>query len=386
MNTKPYAELRRKLQFERATLTNISGFYINERREIAATFEEDLTTLGEEEGGKLLGIFRKLLSGKPDRNGFYVNFPASAVAAGEPAYALLQSLRESALGDASLREALADRIRESMDMEGDYLILMAYDVYDLYDKSDDALGGGEKFSRDMYRHFYVAICPAKLPKAPLTFSLQKEKFVNMSLGYAVGAPEVGFLFPAFTDRSTDLYGALYYNRSRTEVHAGFYQAMFGLSPLPAPAEQKERFTALMTETLGEDCTLDTYCAVREELKTLTAGDEEGGRKGDPYVSPREVGFALERTGLEKERVTRFEQEMKETFQNQNALLVSNLLELDKLVLEVDGTATIQVNKEKTALVSVRRVDGANALVIKLDGALTANGFPLNESVTEALSE
>ncbi|MGX8699280.1 MAG: DUF4317 family protein [bacterium] len=375
MNTKPYAALKRKLRFDRTTLTNLVGYYINENREVVASFEEDIVTLGEEEGTKLLGIFKKLLSGKSDRNGFYVGFPTSAVREKEAGYALLAALRETALEDAGLREALVERIRENLELEGDYLILMAYDVYDVFDKSEDALPG-EKSSRDQFRHYYVAICPAKLPKTPLTFSVQKEKFVSASLGSVVGAPEVGFLFPAFTDGATDLYGALYYNKSRAETHEGFYRAMFGTDPAPAPDEQKESFTRLVSDTLGDDCTYDTYCAVREELKSLTAGDEESGRKGDPYVSPHEVGFALERTGLEKERVERFEREMKEEFQGQSALLASNLLELEKLTLEIEGTAVIQLSKEKAALLEVRQVDGMNCVVLKVDGPLTVNGFPV----------
>lgn len=378
MNTKPYSELKKKLKYDRATITNISGFYVNEKKEIIASFDEDLSTLGEEEGTKVLNLFKKVLSGRPDRNGFYLSFPASAVRDGEPTYTLLSELRNTRLEDESLTGTLADRIKSSLDLEGDYLILMAYDTYDVISRSADALEPTEVYSSEMFRYFIVAVCPAKLPKSPLTFSVQKEKFVDISLGYTVGMPEVGFMFPAFTDGATDIYGALYYNKSRAVNHEGFCKAVFGVEPTLAPDEQKESFNRIVTETLGDECTFDTYCAIRDELNTLTAANEETGKKGDPYVSPREVGFALERSGVDAEKTKKLETRMKEEFQGQNAILASNIVELDKLIIDIEGTATIQLNKEKTALLDVKTVDGAKCVVIKLDGELTVNGVPLKK--------
>ena len=55
--------------------------------------------------------------------------------------------------------------------------------------------------------------------------------------WVVGKPELGFLFPAFNDRSTDLHGALYYSKNVNDLHDSFMEQLLGC-PLPLPAHIK----------------------------------------------------------------------------------------------------------------------------------------------------
>lgn len=70
----------------------------------------------------------------------------------------------------------------------------------------------------MYSYILCSICPVKLGKNALTFDGKESVFRNLSANWLVGAPEAGFLFPAFDDRRTNLYGALYYTRDASENH------------------------------------------------------------------------------------------------------------------------------------------------------------------------
>ena len=64
----------------------------------------------------------------------------------------------------------------------------------------------------------------------------------------VGQPELGFLFPAFNDRSTDLHSTLYYSKDSDDLHDAFIEQMLGC-PLPLPAGyQKESFQTIIEET------------------------------------------------------------------------------------------------------------------------------------------
>ena len=49
---------------------------------------------------------------------------------------------------------------------------------------------------------------------------------NLEADWVVSAPETGFLFPSFDDRSTNLYNALYYTRDIGENHPDFVNAIF----------------------------------------------------------------------------------------------------------------------------------------------------------------
>jgi hypothetical protein len=59
------------------------------------------------------------------------------------------------------------------------------------------------------------------------------------------------MFPAFDDRKTNIYSALFYTRSLSESHSEFTENVFGKeAPMP-PAVQKATFNECLAETLAE---------------------------------------------------------------------------------------------------------------------------------------
>ena len=66
-----------------------------------------------------------------------------------------------------------------------------------------------------------AICPVTLSKPGLGY-LEKEQRIGARIrDWVVGAPETGFLFPAFNDRSTDIHSTLFYTKNTKEPHSEF---------------------------------------------------------------------------------------------------------------------------------------------------------------------
>ena len=93
MNKKEISEIRRRLNPERAALRRIRGCYVNNNREIVSMFSQSPNTMPEEEWEKYLAIFRKTLSGTPDRNLVNIEFSAEQVRESEE-HALLMELRD----------------------------------------------------------------------------------------------------------------------------------------------------------------------------------------------------------------------------------------------------------------------------------------------------
>ena len=68
----------------------------------------------------------------------------------------------------------------------------------------------------------------------------------------LSAPEIGFMFPSFDDRTANIYKSLYYTRNVSEAQEAFVQSVFG-TEIPMPAtEQKETFQSILSETIAED--------------------------------------------------------------------------------------------------------------------------------------
>ena len=67
---------------------------------------------------------------------------------------------------------------------------------------------------------------------------------------------MGFMFPCFDDRTTNIYGALYYSKF-LEIHEELIQALFNaLSHRFAPRSRKMPFGGALSEALEEECSLE----------------------------------------------------------------------------------------------------------------------------------
>ncbi len=273
MNEKEIGELRRRFRPDRSSITHVRGCYVNEAKEIISQFDQSLAMMTQEESEKFLALLRKTMSGGIGKNLVDISFETQQVVSGEE-HRLLMALRNSKLQDEGAVQALFQRCINALELEGNYLILLAHDTYDVPfrskdgDKQDDA-GNGEVFS-----YILCSICPVKPTKPALSYHVQANEFREFKMDHLVSAPELGFLFPAFDERSTNLYSALYYTKDPADIHAAFVDAVFRTPP-PMPAvEQKESFQSVLGEALGEECSFEVVQSVHEQLCGLIQEHKE----------------------------------------------------------------------------------------------------------------
>ena len=89
-----------------------------------------------------------------------------------------------------------------------YVIMLGSESYDVPFKSkDDAIQADN--SDETYTYLLCAICPVKQLQPKLHYIPEDKEFHDGGMAHVVCAPELGFLFPAFDDRSTNIYNALY---------------------------------------------------------------------------------------------------------------------------------------------------------------------------------
>ena len=82
--------------------------------------------------------------------------------------------------------------------------------------------------------------------------------------------------PAFDDRATNLYGALYYIKNTDNSYEEFVSAVFNLQP-PMPAgTQRETFREVLTDALEDECSVN----VVQNVHTASAGARSDAQ-GDP---------------------------------------------------------------------------------------------------------
>ena len=105
MTNKEIGELRRRMKPDRTNLTAVYGCYVASSGEVLSTFREPFGLMAEEDKEKYLAIFRRALSGTPDRNLLDLSFSTKQVADSDE-HRLLMRLRETALDDEQARQQL----------------------------------------------------------------------------------------------------------------------------------------------------------------------------------------------------------------------------------------------------------------------------------------
>lgn len=370
MNEKEVGELRRRFKSEKSSITHIFGCYVNDSRQILAEFDQSLGMMTEEEQDRLLTLLRKSLSGGVGKNLVDLSFPTQEVASGT-AHRLLMRLRGSKLQDAEAVHTLYETISQNLSLDGDYLILLGCDAYDVPWRGKDGQDQDEAGS-EVFTYLVCSICPVKQTKPGLRYDRHENQCHERVLDWLISAPELGFLFPAFDGRSTNLYGALLYTRGAAETYPELIDAVFH-SEAPMPAQsQKESFRSLLGDSLGADCRIEVVQAVQEQLCDMMQAHKENHEREPLVVSKTTVRRILEQNGVPEEKAEAFETQYDETFGADTELPPRNLVETNKYELRT-AEVSIQVDPEHRDLVQSRVIDGVKYLLIRADGSVSLNG-------------
>ena len=122
----------------------------------------------------------------------------------------------------------------------------------------------------------------------------------------VAAPELGFLFPAFDDRTANLYNALFYSRKPDALHQEFIDAVFHTEPPMSAAEQRETFQSALCGALEEDCSMEVVQSVHDYLRQRIQ-EHKDSRDPEPLaVTAGEVSGVLRNCGVPEARVEAFQ--------------------------------------------------------------------------------
>ena len=374
MNRKEIAEIRRRLNPDKNAISCVRGCYVNEKREIVATFNRPFMAFPQEEQEKYLGIFKRTLAGIPGRNLIDIEFRPDQVMEDE-AHGLLMGLRNTALTVDAGVEQLCGKIIDSLELEGNYLILMMHDSYDVPFRHADE-HKVDVISEEIFSYIVVRVCPVKLTKPALSYFSEDNAFHSRDLEWVVAAPELGFMFPTFDDRATNIYSALYFTRDAANVHDEFIDAVFHCdAPMPA-AEQREVFQAVLEEALDDDLSFEVAQTVHEQLREMIETHNQDKAAEPLVVSRREVSGMLEACGVPEEKLAAFEEKYDAEFGQGISLSAVNIAQPKKFEVRTPDVV-VQVNPERSDLIETRIIDGFKYILIRAEEGVEVNGVNIS---------
>lgn len=369
MNKKEVSEIKKQFTQDNCSITRLCGCYVDGDKTKKTELKDAFLSLPEEEIFKYFEIFKKALSGTIGKNLINMEFPLKTEQEGGTQEFLLK-LRDSRLTDQELLEQFYDKVIASYDYGENYLILLIHAAYDIPGKASDGL---EMFdaSDEVYEYLLCCICPVNLTKPGLAYNAVENCFQNRIRDWVVDMPDIGFLFPAFTDRSADIHSLLYYTKKPEELHGMFVDELLGCTlPLTA-ATQKETFNTIVETTLGDDCDFEVVKTIHEKLTELAEA-----KKDDPEplaLDKNEVKALLLQSGADREKLEDFDTQYEVCGGNDAPLMVSNVTNTKKFEIKT-ADIVITVNPERADLVETQVIGGRRCLVIPVDDHVELNGI------------
>ena len=314
MTKKDILELKRRFKKNECTFTKLCGCYVDGQKNIVVHIQETFLNLKDEEFYKYLEIAKKALSGTVGNNLLELEFPTAEENPGGRQQ-FLMGLKESKLKNTDLLDRFYQLIIDSYDYVGNYLILIFHDAYDVITRTNDNAKLDE--SEEVYEYLLCAICPVELTKPGLGYREDEHRIGARIRDWVVSAPENGFLFPAFSDRSSDIHSIVYYTKNAKDTHPEFMEAGLGCNTKKTATEQKETFQSIVKKALGgdEEKSAQVFMEIQENLNDMVEDHKERSEKDTaPIVlTSKAIAEVIAESGISEEITAKIEEEYQEEF-------------------------------------------------------------------------
>lgn len=374
MNEKEIGEIRRRFRRERSNMTAIYGCYVNDQKEIVTEYRQSTAMMSENEVDRYFGLMKRTLSGTVGKNLIDITFRTAQVA-GSPEHQLLMELRKAALKDDELRVTFYKKVIESLNLDGGYLILLGCDSYDVPFKSKDEDTQADA-SNETYTYLVCAVCPVKQTKPNLHYVAENKEFRDGGITQVAMAPTLGFLFPAFDNRATNIYNALFYTHDTALGHQEFVDAIFNAqAPKPA-AEQKKSFEALLASSLDKECSLEVVQTVHEQLCQCIDMHKESKVTEPLLITKEQVKGALAACGISEKQMAKFSVNYDETFGFEAELHPRNVIDNKKFEIHTPDVS-IRVDPARSDLIETRVIGGVKYILICAEEDVEVNGVSIH---------
>ena len=369
MTDRELREIKRRFRPDKNNIPTIVGCFVNENKEIISRISQPIGLSDSVACEKLLTVMKRTLSGSLGTNLTDISFSSKQVLESEE-HALLMKLRETRLKDDDALLSFYKRVIECTDIESNYVILLASDIYDVFDRKSDGDAGE---SNHTFSYIISAICPIKSTPENLYFKESDSLFHAISRGGMLTSPELGFMFPAFDDRRTNIYGALYYSKSIGNNHPDFVQRIFASQPKMPPKAQKAVFCECLTETLAEECDLSLVRTIHSEISDIVESHKDTKVEEPLTLSKAKISTVLENCGVGSETIEKFSEKFDESFGKNAEIAPKNIVECKKYELATPDV-TIKVNPERRELITTEIINGVKYILIRAEEGVTVNGI------------
>lgn len=377
MNKKEILELRKTFRPEECNISRIATCYVTSEKEKILEKSQAFLSLPEEEAFKYFDILKQALSGTVGKNLYTLK--TNSIHPADESHQKLETLRKYHMNDEGMLTDLFDSIIGSYDSSENYLIIVVNGLYDIpgVTSDDQEL---EDASDEVYSYILTYICPVELDEPGLSIDCTKPAILDKERDWMVKSPVNALLYPAFTDRATDIHHALYFAKKAENSQDDFLKELIGSEMMLSDKEEHEWFLDTLNHAHEEQMPLETAKEIHTKLVEKSLEKENLPSAG--MLSKKELLQVIDKE-LNADQVKDIDEDYDKTVGKENDITIKNLVNLKKMVIQT-GTAKVEIDSDYADMVETKRIDGRLYLAVPL----TSNDILVDGCAvrTEALSD
>lgn len=377
MNKKEILELRKTFRLEECNISRIATCYVTSEKEKILEKSQAFLSLPEEEAFKYFDILKQALSGTVGKNLYTLK--TNSIHPADESHQKLETLRKYHMNDEGMLTDLFDSIIGSYDSSENYLIIVVNGLYDIpgVTSDDQEL---EDASDEVYSYILTCICPVELDEPGLSIDCTKPAILDKERDWMVKSPVNALLYPAFTDRATDIHHALYFAKKAENSQDDFLKELIGSEMMLSDKEEHEWFLDTLNHAHEEQMPLETAKEIHTKLVEKSLEKENLPSAG--MLSKKELLQVIDKE-LNADQVKDIDEDYDKTVGKENEITIKNLVNPKKMVIQT-GTAKVEIDSDYADMVETKRIDGRLYLAVPL----TSNDILVDGCAvrTEALSD
>lgn len=354
-------ELKKLYTLNNCSVTRICGCYVDGEKTIRNSWSQPFLAMDEEDLLKYMEVFKKCLSGAMEKNLYTVPVKMGTKQS-------FCELRDSKLKDEDKLMAFYERIIDTYEYVGNYLILVIHDVYDVPGKTSDNVEM-EDASDSVYEYMLACICPVSLTKPGLGYNKDTGIFTHVDRDWVLSAPEAGIFYPAFNDRTEDKDAALLYLKSVEEDSKEFVRHLLGYDLKLSSVQEKNLFDDIISETLGR-AELKEVRAIQQTILQMV---EENNGQEPIKLQKGDIEKLFCASHISNSKMQRFDGAFREYVGEGTELTLNNIANMKSFNVDTD-VMSIRVKPEYADEVSIQEVGGRQCLVLNIIGDVKVNGI------------
>ena len=205
INREDMLELTRRMTPSRSCFDRIAGAYIDDMGEVDESFNIHFGKLSNADKARNLELAKTVPFSKTNEQLKEYTFPEAAKGK-DSIWQLLQAMLQCGLKNDALMEVFYEQMADGYPVDHDVAVFVFHGVYDIPLNGKDKESQWE--SEEVYEFIICTVSP-------------------MQAEYEPAEPVFGFLYPAFSDRSTDREKIDVFYADSAKIEEGLMYKLFG---------------------------------------------------------------------------------------------------------------------------------------------------------------